>query len=162
MLCHPFNFGFLKFFSFAYLQSAPAYHLMFGAEIGSKLEAPAGKSQSSYMLWSDYERTKEVILELWSKMKTLSRSAQENSTGDYYTRIVIGGAGMLLVLGCFVMKITKLRDLISSVSSYGWNPQPTSMALNNLGGVRIWKIINKSDTIAKMNKWIIASMPWNV
>ena len=113
MLYHPSNFGFLKFFSFAYLQSAPAYHLTFGAEIGSKLEAPAGKSPSSYMLWSDYERTKEVILELWNKMKVLSRSAQENSTGDYYTRIVIGGVEMVLVLGCVVLKITKLKDLIS-------------------------------------------------
>ena len=89
------------------------------------------------MLWSDYGRTKEVILELWSKLKNLSRSAQENSTNDYYTRLVIGGAGMLVVLGCFVMKITKLRDLISSVGSYGWNSQPAPMALNNLGGVRI-------------------------
>ena len=73
---------------------------------------------------------------MWNKMKMLSKSAQDNSTGDYWTRAVIGGVGMVLVLGCVILKVTKMKDLISSVTSYGWGPQPTSMALNNLG-VRI-------------------------
>ena len=90
------------------------------------------------MLWSHYANTKEVIIDLWGKMKNLSRASQENSNNDLYTRLVLGGAGVLVVIACFVMKITKLKDLISSVGSYSsWNNQPAPMVLSNLGGARI-------------------------
>ena len=139
-------------FSFGCLYCAPAYHLSFGAEIGTRLDAPEGKSQNSYMLWSDYARTKEVIMDLWGKMKNLSRASQENSNNDLYTRLVLGGAGVLVMIACFVMKITKLKDLISSVGSYGsWNNQPAPMVLSNLGGARIWESLKESDKA----KWIL-------
>ena len=113
--------------------SRPAWHLSFGGEIGSKLEAPAGKGPSSYMLWSEFKNTKDVILEMRSKMKMLTKSVGDNSTGEYWTRAVLGGVGVVLVIGCVLIKVTKMKDILSTVTSSGWGPQPTSMALNNLG-----------------------------
>ena len=88
------------------------------------------------MLWSEFQNTKDVILEMWNKMKMLSKSVGDNTTGDYWTRAVIGGVGVVLVVGCVLIKVTKMKDILSTVTNYGWGPQPTTMALSNLG-VRI-------------------------
>ena len=111
-------------------------HLSFGGEIGNKLEAPAGKGPSDYMIWSEFENTKDVIKAMWNKLKVLTKSVGDNSTGDFWTRAILGGVGVILVAGCVLLKVTKMKELLTSVTNYGWGPHQNTMALNNLG-VRI-------------------------
>ena len=87
-------------------------------------------------MWSELKNTKDVILDMWSKLKILTKSVGDNSTGDFWTRTVLGGVGVVLVIGCVLMKVTKMKDILSTVTNYGWGPHQNTMALSNLG-VRI-------------------------
>ena len=89
------------------------------------------------MIWSDYENTKTVIKAMWDKLKALTKSVGDNSAGDFWTRVTLGGVGVILMAGCVMLKVTKMKELLASVTNYGWSPaHQNTMALNNLG-VRI-------------------------
>ena len=80
-----------SYFSLACIHTKPSWHFNFGGEIGNKLETPSGKGASDYMIWGDYEETRAVIKAMWERLKTLTASMRDNSSGDFWTRVTLGG-----------------------------------------------------------------------
>ena len=78
------------------------------------------------MMWGKWNQARQVINELWSKARSLGLAMEKNSSADYYTRVIISGIGMLIVVACLVVKMSKMRELLNR-ATWGWNS-------NNQGG----------------------------
>ena len=81
------------------------------------METPSGKTAESYMLWGEWSDARAVIKALWEKTKSLTTSMKENNSGDFYTSMVLRGIGFLLMGRGLIMKMTRMRELLTNATS---------------------------------------------